>query len=80
VAGVVSGTEHQVRRAIENALPADVIGTVRKIQARRGWGNALVVEVRTVARRNVEYFRTQMLSAIGTATGEARIVLKITDR
>jgi len=80
VVGVVSGTEHQVRRAIELVLPVDMIGAVRRIEARRGWGNSLVVDVRTVARRRVEEFRAEMLLAIGMATGDARIQLNIIDR
>ncbi len=77
---VSNGTEHRIHGAIERVLPADLIASVKRIEARRGWGNSLVVVVRTVARRRVEEFRAEMLSAIGTATGDARILLRITDR
>jgi len=61
------------------ALPDALLATVRRIEAHRGWGDALVVEVRTGSRRRVEEFRHEILAAIAATTGEARIMLRILD-
>lgn len=72
-------TEERVLRAMKAVLPTELIARMERIEAHPGWGNALIVKVRTGAHCLVEEYRSEMIAAIAAATGEDRIVLSIRD-
>lgn len=74
---MVTEIEHRIRLAIEAVLPTELAIAVRRIDAHLGWGNALFVDLHTIARREVNAFRDEIHSAITMATGETRIVVNI---
>jgi len=76
---VANETEERILRAIEAVLPTELIPRMERIEAHPGWGNALIVKVRTGAHRLVEEYRSDMIAAIAASTGEDRIVLSIRD-
>jgi len=70
-------TEEPIVRAIEAVLPTELIARMERIEAHPGWGDALIVKIRTGAHRLMEEYRSEMIAAIAAATGETRIVLHI---
>jgi len=72
-------TEERVLRAMKAVLPTELIARMERIEAHPGWGNALIVKVRTGAHHLLEEYRSEMIAAIAAATGEDRILLSIRD-